>query len=160
MRVTFAVETWAAVEYAIQGLWQRHYAEVGQDKTTMFLAPDIGWYRAVEAQGSLSVVIARSAGLIVGYQISVVRPHTHYCSILCSFEDAFYLAPEYRKGITGIKLISESLKFLKQRGVKRAYFMSSEQKPTSKIFKYLGFVQSHTCWSKWLGAEVEPERIV
>lgn len=150
--VTFTLENWTEIEDEIQSLWAGHYAEVGQDHATLPLAPDIGWYRALEANGSISLIAVRACGKLVGYQISVVRPHTHYSTTLCSFEDTFYLAPLYRKGLTGVKLISQSLKFLRLRGVKRAYFMSNELKPTDKIFQYLGFTKSHTCWSKSLVA--------
>lgn len=155
--VTFQLETWARLRPEAETLWPAHYAELCQDKARMPMGPDLKWYEACEALGMLQVVVARSAGRVVGYQISLIRPHTHYSSVLCSFEDTFYLDPQYRKGLCGVKLISESLRLLAARGVQRAFFMSIESHPTDRIFQYLGFKRTHTTWSKWIGAAAPSE---
>lgn len=148
-RLTYIPEPFAVFEAESQHLWQGHWEELAPKG--MPLGLDLPWYRGLEAEGALVVVLARARGVVVGYQISVVRPHSHYSSVLCGFEDIFYLAPAFRQGLNGVKLISKSVAVLRARGCKKVFFMSNEAKPTDKIFKYLGFAHTHTCYGLELG---------
>jgi L-amino acid N-acyltransferase YncA len=153
--LTFQEESWARYYADAPALWTEHYHELCQDPARMPMGPDVEWYEALERAGIMQLVTAREGGpegLLRGYQISVVRRHTHYCSVLCAFEDSFWLHPSCRKGMTGVKLISESVRLLKARGVQRVFFMSVESYPTDRIFEYLGFTKTHSAYSKWIGA--------
>lgn len=150
--LVYREESWDSYYKDARLLWPGHYEELCQDKVRMKMAPAVDWYKACESMGVLQIVSARdSEGHLAGYQISVIRPHTHYSGVLCAFEDSFYLDPLYRRGMEGVRLIKESVRLLKARGVQRTFFMSIESKPSDKIFQFLGFVKTHTTWSKWIG---------
>lgn len=119
----------------------------------MPLGLDLEAYAQMEASGALVVLLARDGLKAVGYMLAVVRPHTHYSSVLCGFEDLYYLAPEYRSGFAGVKLISAAVAALRAVGCKKAFFMSNRTKPTDSIFQYLGFTNTHNCYGLWLGDE-------
>lgn len=147
-KVTFQVEPWETYYAEARLLWPGHWKELATDPK-MPCGPDVEFYKAAQRAGIMQIVTARTEGRLVGYQISIIRRHTHY-PVLCAFEDTFYLDPLYRKGMTGVKLISQSLKFLKALGVQRVYFMSIDSKPTEKLFQFLKFKRSHTVWSRRL----------
>lgn len=162
-KVVFQEESWKTYYPEAKVLWAEHYEELCQDKGRMKMGPDVGWYEGLEKAGVLQLVTAREyrqgdgPGKLVGYQISVLRRHTHY-PVLCAFEDSFWLHPSYRKGKglglkghPGVMLITESLRLLRVRGVQRVFFMSIESHPTDLLFRYLGFAKTHVTYSKWLG---------
>jgi len=152
----FQKESWSSYFQEARGLWEEHYRELCQDPARMAMGPDEEWYREMDRRGVLHILTAREdevpgvLGELRGYCISVIRRHTHY-PVLCAFEDSFWLHPSCRKGPTGIKLIREALREYKALGVQRVFFMSIESLPTDRLFEFLGFVQTHKTWSKWIG---------
>lgn len=125
---------------------RRHWAEVGADRDSVEFELDVPLFRLLDARGQLQVLIARDGGAIVGYTIVVLRKHTHY-KLFCGFEDAFFLAPEARNGLAGVKLIKETVKALRLRGVQKVFFHSKTVKPLGKIFERLGFTKSDEIYS-------------
>lgn len=153
-RLTYGIEDWDTYYRDAQLLWPGHYAELCQDKVRMPMGPAVDWYKSCDRAGILQIIAGRDAsGLLAGYQISVIRTHAHYSSVLCAFEDTFWLDPLYRKGLEGVRLIKESLRFMRERGVQRVFFMSIESYPTDRIFQYLGFTKTHTSYSLWIGKD-------
>jgi len=152
-KVTYQEETWQTFWPEAERLTKMHWKEVCQDPSRMPLGLDVASYSALFAAGIMQIVTAREtfAGTLVGYQISIFRPHMHYCSVLCAFEDTYFLDPAYRKGFVGVKLISESLRLLKARGVKKVFFQSIESKPTHRLWQWLGFIKTHVTYAKWIG---------
>lgn len=150
--VRFQEESWARY-YADAGpLWPEHYEELCTDKVRMAMSPDVQFYQTMAASGFLQIVTARAAGRLVGYVLSVIRPHSHYSNVLCGFEDAFWLDPEYRRGMTGARLVREAVKAMRRRGVQKVFFQSNLALPrVTRLFDYLGFKQTHITHSLWIG---------
>lgn len=62
-------------------------------------------YRAVAAMGNLIFAGAFDRGEPVGYCSAFLTPHPHYdCTV--AQHDALFLLPPYRKGRTGLQLVS------------------------------------------------------
>lgn len=148
--LTFQVESWAAYRAECGALWREHYDEIARDKDRMPMRPDEALYEALDAAGSLHVLTARDAGLMVGYQITVVRPHPHYADVLCGFEDAYFLSAPYRKGMAGVKMIRAAVDTLRARGVRKVFFHTKAFKNLGRIFEFLGFVKSDEIYSRWV----------
>lgn len=115
----FATENFSSVFEEIKPLIARHYEEIALYREHVPLAPDWGRYRYMEQTKSLAVYTARDAGALVGYSVFLLSYHLHYVHTLVAANDILYLAPEHRRGTTGIKLIRHSENDLRRRGVKR-----------------------------------------
>lgn len=151
MTVTFQIEPWALYHRDCQALWKLHYAEVAVRKERMEMKPDVCAYEALEASGALSILVARAgAGRMVGYMLSVVRPHLHYADVLCGFEDAYFLDPEHRKGMTGVRMLKAWEAEMHRRGCKLIFAMTKPFLDMRPVFERLGFTTSDYVLSKWL----------
>ena len=149
--ITYLTETWSQYRADCQHCWEQHYDEIAGDKARMPMRPDDFLFQRMEELGQLQIVTVREQGKMVGYMLFAVRPHPHYADILCGFEDAYFLLPAYRKGWTGIKLIKESIKLLKVRGVKRIFIHTKKSKDLGRILKFLGLTHSDEIYSGWIG---------
>ena len=108
-------------------------------------------YAAVEALGQLSVVTVRAAGRMVGYCCMVVQPGLHYRSCLEARMDIFWIAPEYRGRMGGVRLFRAVEAEPKRRGVKRMYVGSKLHKDSSRLFEALGYTPIEQWFAKTLG---------
>lgn len=104
-----------AVEEALP-LFEQHYQEIARYHD-IALAPDLEAYSAIEAAGNLRVFSVRDAGRLVGYVVFFVKHHLHYRDSLVASQDVLFLLPEYRKGMTGARLIKFADERLKAEGV-------------------------------------------
>jgi GNAT superfamily N-acetyltransferase len=153
MTVTFHVEPWASYYPECVPLWVEHYEEFAPaHEGKMEMGPDVRVYEALDKAGQLQVLVARSAGQMVGYCLVAIRPHIHYSKSLCGFEDSYFVTKSHRKGLVGYKLIKETLRHLEQRGVQRAYFMTKEFLSIAKLLERLGMKKIDTVYAIWLGA--------
>ena len=80
-----------------------------------------------------------------------IAPGLHYRSCLTCSPDIFYVAPERRTSIAGIRMFRFVEKELKRRGVKRWAVGSKVQHDASALFKFLDFKPVETTYEKWLG---------
>ncbi len=81
---------------------------------------DLDWpaYLMMERQGVYRSVSARRGGKLVGYDSYFVRPPLHHKSVVWAVNDALYLDPAERRGLTAARLVRESERLLKEIGVK------------------------------------------
>lgn len=145
--ITLHLESWQDYSRDPQCavLWAEHYDEIAGDKT-MPCGPDSPFFAFCDVNGMLQLLTARRAGVMIGYCIILVKPHPHYRTVLCGFEDCYFLTASERKGWAGVRLIKESLKKLQARGVKRAYFMTKLNHDVSKLFSRLGATNTDSVW--------------
>jgi len=151
--ITYQLEPWATYFRDCQALWPEHYDEIAVQKDRMAMRPDVATYEALEAAGRLQIVTVRDDGRMVGYLLSVIRPHLHYADVLCGFEDAYFLAKSHRRGMTGVKLIREAVRHMQGVGVRKAFFMTKVALNMGPIFERLGFTATDIVYSQWIGAE-------
>jgi GNAT superfamily N-acetyltransferase len=145
------VERFSDVIEEAKPLLARHWEEVALNKDTVPLDPDWARYAAVEALGQLSVVTVRAAGRMIGYCCMVVQPGLHYRSCLEARMDIFWIAPEYRGRMGGVRLFRAVEAELKRRGVKRMYVGSKLHKDSSRLFEALKYKEIERWYSKTLG---------
>lgn len=148
--ITYQLEKWDDYKAAIEPLWREHYDELALNKRKP-MRPHDDFYRTCEKLGMLQILTVRKDGLIIGYCLTVIKQHPHYADILCGFEDSYYLSKDFRKGMTGIRLITETINYLKNRGAKEVVFMEIESKPLAPLLLRLGFKKTHTVYTKWIG---------
>lgn len=144
--ITYQIEEWRTYRSDCDDLWRAHYNEIAGDKS-MPMGPDEALYRDLEARGKLQIVVARTAGVMVGYMIFVVQPHPHYCEVLCGFEDAYFLHSDHRRGWAGVKLVSQSLRYLKLRGVEKWFIHTKKNKDMGRILSRLGGAHTDEIYS-------------
>lgn len=150
--INFCVETIADVKKEMEIINATHYDEIALDKDRMKLNPDFDKYQNIENAGSLIIITARKEGKLVGYWILFILPHLHYKDVLCGHTDIYYMLPEVRQGMTGVKLLSEGEKILKKRGVKKIFAGDKKHKNLGIIFDMLKWTAVETQYSKWIGA--------
>lgn len=149
--LSFQVENYFDVIEEGRPLLLRHWDEIALDKDNVPLDPDWGRYESLERGGALSIVTARNNGKLVGYSVMVVQPGLHYRSCLEARMDIFWLAPELRGRMGGVRLFKAVEAELKRRGVKRIYAGSKLHKDSSRLFVALGYKPIEQWFSKWLG---------
>jgi L-amino acid N-acyltransferase YncA len=149
--ITYQLEPWATYFLDCQTLWLEHYDEIAVQKDRMAMKPDVVAYQNLEQLGQLQIVTAREAGQMVGYILSVIRPHLHYADVLCGYEDAYFLAKSHRKGMAGVRLIKEAIRHMQAAGVRKAFFMTKVALDMGAIFRRLGFTETDIVYSKWIG---------
>lgn len=111
--ITFQAEKLMDVREEVWPLLLRHWDEIALNKDAVPLNPDWDTYGVLETQGMLHVTTARSdAGEIVGYASYVIVPNLHYKTMMVADGDIFYLAPEHRRGTTGLRLLRETEKHI------------------------------------------------
>jgi GNAT superfamily N-acetyltransferase len=148
--LSFQVEPFAAFVEEVKPLLPRHWEELALDKETVPLDPDYQRYANLDAIGALSVVTARENGRLVGYSIMVVQPGLHYQSCLEARMDIFWLAPEVRGRMGGVRLFRAVERELRRRGVQRIYAGSKLHKDSSRLFLALGYRPIEQWFSKML----------
>jgi hypothetical protein len=149
--ITFAIEPFSSVYAELLPLLDEHYGEIStHNDHGIALEPMVSVYRARELDGSLMMVIGREAGQIVAYFVCFIAPGLHYSSCLTCSPDIFYVAPERRTSIAGIRMFRFVEKELRRRGVKRWAVGSKLAHDASALFRFLDFEPVETTYEKWL----------
>jgi len=99
-------------------LINNHYKEVSTlHKQGVDLDIDYDTYKYLDDLDRLCLVVAREDSKIVGYTLSFCIPQLHYKETILSYNDAIYVIPEKRNTLTGYRLIKETEKIMKDKGV-------------------------------------------
>ncbi len=153
--ITFQLETWKQFYEDAPSLWVRIMTEMKDQITGAFgqeqINPDVEAYQRLDDMGRLIIVTARDGKKLVGYATSAIQQHPHFTQTKIGFGDTTYLLPEYRKGLTGMKLFRMTEKLMKELGVKRYLAPVFGTGAMEAIFKRMGFTAEHTIYSKWIG---------
>ena len=153
VRVTFMVERWTDCWSEMSALWREHWEEVAINRDAIQLDPDFAQYVELERTGALHVVVARERGEIVGYHISIVRPHLHYRRSLSAFTDVYFLRASHRQGMTGVRLIKAAEESLRARGVQKMFTGTKLHLDMGPIFERLGWTETERLFTKVIGKE-------
>lgn len=150
MEITFQKEWFYSLMTELPALFFAHYDEIALDKGRMELSPAWKQYINLETSGVLHILTARADGKLVGYHFNLVYPHLHYSQVLCSFSDMFFLAPQFRRGWTGVKMFTENEKMLRELGVQKMFVMTKDHKDVTAVMKRLKYKFIERIFSKWL----------
>jgi hypothetical protein len=98
-------------------LWKKHYDEIALDKDICPLDPDWEFYFVSAERGLLHILTARSqSGKLAGYIFNLLGSHNHYASTRFAVTEMFWLHPYFRKGWQPVRMFTENVRMLKERG--------------------------------------------
>ena len=146
-QVEFQIEHWLDILPELRQLFDAHWKEIALNHDAVPLDIDYEQYETVARSGELHVVTARRDGWLIGYHISVIRPHPHYKSTLHCLTDVFYLKPEYRHGMTGYKLLKFFRETVKTKGVKKIFMSTKLAIDIDPLLRRLGFTMTERLYS-------------
>lgn len=93
-----------------------NWAETGFDFP---FDPDVDMYARLAKAGMMFAVAAFDSEQIVGYCTVLVSPHMHNRTVTIASNDALFVAPEYRKGLTAARVIRTAEAEAARRGAVR-----------------------------------------
>ena len=140
MWVTFQVENIGVMRKEGMHLLERPYQEIAAFKEVQELDPDWDLYDECEKSGKLWVMTARADGVLVGYIWMLLVGDMHYKGLRRAVEDVHYLAPEYRKGLTGYKMLVETKRAMQEKGVDMIVFRTKVASDHGLLLERLGGV--------------------
>lgn len=113
----------------IKGLWPELEPLLTRHKDEIAHYPDIALnvdkatYEALEAAGKLRCYTARTLPdyELIGYEVCLVGPNLHYQDSIQAKQDVLYLAPEWRKGRLGLRLVDYADGMLRNEGTQVNY---------------------------------------
>ena len=149
--IEFAEETYGQVIDEIRPLFDGHWQEIALDKEHIKLDPDYEAYQLMARMNMLHITTVRDQGRLVGYCVCVIRPHLHYRQSLTAINDIFYIHPDYRQGMTGVKMFKAVEKFLNKRGVQRVVMNTKLHQDVGLIFERLGYRETERIFTKLIG---------
>lgn len=138
MAITYQEERLPDFLEEVKPLLQQHYEEISASKTFP-LSPNYASYIVAQENEILTCVTCRDGDVLVGYIAFFVMPHIHYLTCKTAHEDLYFIKPEYRKGMTGIKLFKKAEEVLKAKGVQRIIMSCKTNLDHTSIFERLGY---------------------
>lgn len=147
----YAQEVFDDVITDIIPLLNKHWEEIALNKDKVPFDPNYAQYKTLEKEGILDIFTAREDNELVGYCITFTAPHLHYWSTIMSNVDIFYVSPEHRGKMAGIRLIKYTEEKLKLKGVKVLNHHVKTQHDFSPILKRLKYNKAESIYSKYIG---------
>ena len=147
---TYQQEFINSVKSDITPLLYLDWLEIEHRKDIREFDPDWEAYETLEQAGILKVFTVRSEGELIGYYSCIVSSSLHCRGLLQATIDAIYLHPNYRKGLTGYKLIKFAEKCLKEDGVKIILLGTTEVNPIDPLLLKLGYSKTEVKFEKVL----------
>lgn len=150
MSTTYQQEFLINIQEELELLLTDHWEDVAVNKDVIKLNPDWDAYHNLENNGSLKIFTVRVDEKLVGYFVVILRNHIHYKDHLYAFNDALFLKHEYRKGLTGAKLMKFAEKCLKEDDVSVLVVNTKRHKPFDRLLEWLGYSHVENVYSKYL----------
>jgi hypothetical protein len=145
----FAVETLAQCRAGVERLMEAHGEEFTYYKDVKGpVDPDWDLAATLEAKGRFKVVTARAAARMVGYFMIVSAPSPHYRKLEHTFDDTFYLEPEYRTGFGLYRFVKFAVEQMAATPATILVVAEKYGKSLGPIWKRLGFLPEEIRWTK------------
>lgn len=149
--ITFSKVCLQDVQGEVEELLERHWREIALDHEKVPLDPRWEHYARLEQSGIFHALAAwDDAGRIVGYYAALVTPHLHYGSTVCAFTDIYYVAPEHRQGMLGVRLFQQAEAMLRNLGVQKWAIQCKLAIDMTPIFERMGFTLVEKLFTKML----------
>lgn len=149
--ITAHIESYHDCLEEMQQLYPAHYEALALNKDKVPLDPAYEVYFQKDSVGEILCATLRDAGHMVGYFVGFVGPSLHYRTCLTLQMDIFWVSPEARGYMAGVKLFRCVELEAKRRGVQRVFYGSKEHADASALFKRLGCDKVETYYMKWIG---------
>lgn len=145
---SYAVERWRDIKGEMLPMLSRHWKEVALNHADVPLDIDHERYDAMDEAGALHIVTVRRGGALIGYHVAIVTGHLHYKSTLHGVTDVYYIAPECRHGVTGMRMFQAVERELKALGVKKLFTGTKLHLDQGTLFERLGYQPVERLYSK------------
>ena len=132
-------------------LLERHWDEVALKDVSGPLDIDENMYRLLEANGNLVLVTAREDGVPAGYAAYLLGPNPHYRSLAVAEADVFYLAPEYRRGLAGLRLLRAAERECVRAGARIIQNKVKLAHDCGRLFERMGYTAAEKLYVKAVG---------
>jgi len=129
----------------IRPLTQANWAETGFDFP---FAPDVEAYGRLWDAGYVFAVGAFVGDEVVGYAVITVVPHPHNPAVVVAANDALFVAPTYRNGITSGRLILAAEAEAKRRGARKIVWHTRAGTPLATMLQTHGYAPIDVCVGK------------
>ncbi len=149
--VTYQIENFYTLKEEVDELFKKHWEEIALFKDKMKLNPDWSFYEQLYLEGSLGLFTARKGKKLIGYFVVIAKAHPHYKDHIVASNDIIFIDPEYRKGLTGYKLIKFAKENLKELGVSVLAVNIKVHKPFDKLLERLGFENTERLYTVYIG---------
>ncbi len=147
---TYAVERWHDLKAEMLPLLDRHWREIALNHAQVPLDIDMGRYDTLDAQGVLRILTVRRVGLLIGYHVAIVSTHLHYKSTLHGITDVYYIAPEARHGVTGMRMFQAVESDLRGLGVRKLVTATKIHFDQGPLFERLGYTPVERLYTKMI----------
>jgi len=137
--LTFQRETLFDIIEEVDSLLQLHYEELTLNKDRVKLDPQWNAYAELERLGRFVVFTARDGDMLVGYNAFFLQKHMHYAGFTVAQNDVLFLHPDYRLGMTGIRLLKTSEAGLKAAGAEKVTYHVKFVKDWRPILHRFGY---------------------
>lgn len=136
---------------AVQPLLPAHYEELAKFKDIAVLEPDRKRYAEADLRGSLLTLLAYDGDEVIGYAVTYCTVPLHYGSLNSAQNDVLYVKPEYRKGMTGYRLIRLTRERAKARwGTQLLIWHTKPDTPMDALMPRLGCEKLDHLWAERL----------
>jgi GNAT superfamily N-acetyltransferase len=132
----------------VDSLLSMHYEELTLNKDKIKLQPVWSRYAALEQAGAFVCFTARDDEKLIGYSAFFVNAHLHYEQTIVASNDVLFLHPDYRQGMTGIKLIKFSESQLKSMNVNKITWHAKHNTALIPILERLGYKNEEVVMGK------------
>lgn len=139
--ITFQKESYFQCMADLRPILEKHADELSPHKSKYPLCPDIEILSMLQDIGRLHIMTARDDGKIIGYCSFLEAKSLHYAGVVNFEVDAFFLLKEYRKGLTGYKLLKEAHEMCKREGATHIIQKCKVCADLSKLFERMGFTK-------------------
>ena len=129
----------------IRPLIQANWAETGFDFP---FDPDVEAYGRLWDAGYAFAVAAFVGDEVVGYAVITVVPHPHNPAVIVAANDALFVAPAYRNGITSGRLILAAEAEAKRRGARKIVWHARAGTPLATMLQTDGYTPIDVCVGK------------
>lgn len=139
MTTTYQVESWLDIQEEMLPLLTRHWHEVALNHAAVPLDIDREQYDNLATVGALHIVTVRRDGELIGYHVAIISGHLHYKSTLHGITDVYWVAPECRHGVVGLRMLQAVERELKSVGVKKLFTATKIHMDQGRLFEHLGY---------------------
>lgn len=149
--LNYQCENWMDAKHKMKWLWSLHDQEYNRLRPYKAMQLNMPVYDQAAENGMLFVVTATSGDKVVGYYYAFIQNHLHHVDSVVAITDTYYLHPDWRKGRNGIRLFQYVKRCLKALGVERIFLNARKDDDKSRIFRYLGYQETDTVFTLYLG---------
>ena len=149
--ICYQEEIFEQVIEDIKPLLEDHWEEIALNKDSIKLNPNYARYEELFKSGNMKIVTARDNEKLVGYCIMLLYHHIHYKDQFMAMDDIFFIAKDYRKGLTGVKLFIKTEEIMKQYGVTKLSMNVKVHQDVGAIFERLGYKETERMFTKMIG---------